>query len=154
MHCQYRSSDSPEHSKQPSTMSLSILLIDDENQVLETSKLALRTSGFKDILTCNDSREVITIISNNSVGVIVMDIMMPHTTGKELLPNTLRYGTCKAKLFLRMSGQTRWLTILRRCIGKSNSQTSCQRSCNLLGLYCQWRRAQSQLKRYMQPCAV
>lgn len=63
-----------------------ILLVDDEKQVLETSKLSLRTAGHQNILICDDSREVMSILKEQTVHLIIMDIMMPHVSGKELLP--------------------------------------------------------------------
>lgn len=67
-------------------MKSSILLVDDEAQVLETSRLALLTCGIRDVLTCSDSRKVLDCIGQNPIKVIVMDIMMPFLSGKELLP--------------------------------------------------------------------
>jgi two-component system, NtrC family, response regulator HydG len=67
-------------------MKNSILLVDDETQVLETSRLALLTCGIRDVLTCSDSRKVLDYIGQNPIRVIVMDIMMPYLSGKELLP--------------------------------------------------------------------
>lgn len=66
-----------------------VLLIDDEEQVLESSRLALLTQGVKDVTTCSDPRRVVDILKENPIQVIVVDIMMPHLTGKDLLPKVL-----------------------------------------------------------------
>lgn len=63
-----------------------ILFIDDETQVLETSRLALLTSGIRNVIICDDSRQVLDILGQNAISVIVMDIMMPYLSGKDLLP--------------------------------------------------------------------
>lgn len=63
----------------------SILIVDDEMHILETSKLALRTAGIGPVLTCNDSREVMGIIQDNTISLVILDIMMPFVSGKELL---------------------------------------------------------------------
>ena len=63
-----------------------ILFVDDETQVLETSRLALMTCGMRNVITCDDSRKVLDLLGQNAISVIVMDIMMPYLSGKELLP--------------------------------------------------------------------
>ncbi len=63
-----------------------VLLIDDEGQYLQSASFVLRTSGFKNVKTCQDGREVLDILSQNSISVILLDIMMPHISGEELLP--------------------------------------------------------------------
>ncbi len=62
-----------------------VLLVDDEQEVLNTSRFALKTSSIKDVIICNDSREVMTILSENKIDIMVVDIVMPHLSGKELL---------------------------------------------------------------------
>ena len=63
-----------------------IMLIDDEVQILETCKSCLNTSGFKDVLTESDSRQVLALLAREEVALIVMDLRMPHLSGRELLP--------------------------------------------------------------------
>jgi DNA-binding NtrC family response regulator len=62
-----------------------ILLVDDEEEVLRTSRLALKTSHIKDVNICSDSRKVMDILGKEDVDIMVMDIVMPHISGKELL---------------------------------------------------------------------
>jgi len=63
-----------------------ILLVDDEEQILEMCKNCLTTSGYQDILTVNDSRQVMPLLAREEVAVIVLDLRMPHLGGLELLP--------------------------------------------------------------------
>jgi DNA-binding NtrC family response regulator len=64
----------------------SILLIDDEASYLRSLRLLLERKGdFNNILTCDDSREVMTCLASNHVGVVLLDLTMPHVSGLELL---------------------------------------------------------------------
>ena len=62
-----------------------ILLVDDEADTLEGLSCALQATGVDNIITCQDSRNVIGIMEEKRVEVVAMDIKMPHTTGDKLL---------------------------------------------------------------------
>jgi two-component system, NtrC family, nitrogen regulation response regulator GlnG len=62
-----------------------VLLVDDEPQLLHSASLVLRTSGFPDVHTLDDSRAVMTLLATQPVGVVVLDLMMPHLSGRDLL---------------------------------------------------------------------
>ena len=62
-----------------------VLLVDDEEQFLQSASFALRTSGINNINKCNDSRQVINLLREKSHSVIVLDLMMPYINGDELL---------------------------------------------------------------------
>ena len=68
-----------------STASLPILLVDDEPQLLRSASVLLRSSGIKHVVTLDDSREVMPLLSERDVGIVVLDLAMPHVTGQELL---------------------------------------------------------------------
>jgi DNA-binding NtrC family response regulator len=70
--------------------SLPILLVDDETQLLKVSKLSLMSNGFKDVITVNDSREVLQLLAAQQIGLIVLDLFMPHVSGLDLLPELVR----------------------------------------------------------------
>ncbi len=73
---------------------LPILLIDDEQQFLQSGSFSLRSSGINNVSQCQDSREVMTLLSEQSFSVIVLDILMPNITGRELLPKIVeKYPT-------------------------------------------------------------
>ncbi len=64
---------------------LPILLVDDEEQACKNYITALETAFINNVISCHDSREVMQLLSREKVGVVVLDIMMPHISGKELL---------------------------------------------------------------------
>ncbi len=64
---------------------LPILLVDDEPQILFVSRLLLRSEGFENVHTLEDSRDVTPFLNDHEVGVIVLDLYMPHLSGMELL---------------------------------------------------------------------
>lgn len=68
---------------------LPVLLIDDEVQLLKASRLILLSNGIKKVETISDSREVLGFLAANDIGVIILDLFMPHLTGLELLPQIL-----------------------------------------------------------------
>ncbi|MBU5615288.1 sigma-54-dependent transcriptional regulator [Geomonas azotofigens] len=65
--------------------SFSILLVDDEPSWLQTFSLALEWAGITNIVTCQDSREVMDILDRGAVGLVLLDLTMPHQGGEELL---------------------------------------------------------------------
>ena len=69
----------------PSPSSIPILLIDDEDQILFVSRLLLRSEGIENVYTLNDGRDVLPFLTDHEVGVIVLDLYMPHLPGNELL---------------------------------------------------------------------
>jgi DNA-binding NtrC family response regulator len=69
-----------------------VLLVDDEGQFLQSAHFSLKTSGISNVEKCDDSRSVLEILTKKKVSAILLDILMPHFTGKELLPQiTINY---------------------------------------------------------------
>ncbi len=66
-----------------------ILLVDDEKTYVDLAALALRQADIKDVAYLNDSREVMRFLAENRVGLVLLDLHMPHLSGYELL-KTLR----------------------------------------------------------------
>jgi DNA-binding NtrC family response regulator len=62
-----------------------ILLVDDDPQVLHSASIVLRTSGVAHVLTVDDSRAVLPRLAEQEVGVLVLDLTMPHISGHALL---------------------------------------------------------------------
>ncbi len=61
------------------------LLVDDDESVLKLTVLSLRDNGICDLITCSDSREVLTLLEVSDIGVVLLDLMMPHLPGMDLL---------------------------------------------------------------------
>ncbi len=62
-----------------------ILLIDDEALLLRSFESSLRNAGIDNLMTCSDSREASSILSGTEMELIVLDLMMPHVSGMEVL---------------------------------------------------------------------
>jgi len=75
------------NSKYPSH---TVLLVDDEEQFLQSGSFALRTSGINNVNRCNDSRQVMNLLREKPHSVIILDLMMPYINGDELLPEIAR----------------------------------------------------------------
>lgn len=64
-----------------------VLLVDDENSWLRTMSITLTMqAGITNIHRCLDSREVMGILSEKDIGLVLLDVNMPHLSGIELLP--------------------------------------------------------------------
>jgi DNA-binding NtrC family response regulator len=64
---------------------LPVLLVDDEPDLLYSVSVLLRTSGLAHVVTLDDSRAVLPLLAERDVGVIVLDLTMPHLCGQALL---------------------------------------------------------------------
>lgn len=63
-----------------------VLLIDDEASYLRSLSLLLeRKGGINNIHCCNDSRQAMDVLAKNNIGVVLLDLTMPHISGMELL---------------------------------------------------------------------
>lgn len=65
---------------------VTILAVDDEESVLNGVRRTLRAEGFENVLMCRDPRDVEPLLDAESVSLILLDLMMPHISGRELLP--------------------------------------------------------------------
>jgi two-component system response regulator HydG len=63
-----------------------ILLVDDEKEILDLTRMALGCDGIHNVVTLQDSRQVIPFLKEKKVSTIVLDLTMPHISGIELLP--------------------------------------------------------------------
>jgi DNA-binding NtrC family response regulator len=62
-----------------------ILIVDDEEPIILSLTTTLKANGINNIIDCSDSREVMSLVSKTELEVILMDLSMPHISGKELL---------------------------------------------------------------------
>ena len=62
-----------------------ILLVDDEEQILFASSLLLKGSGLGNAVTLNDGSKVLTLLEEQAISLVVLDLCMPGVSGQELL---------------------------------------------------------------------
>jgi DNA-binding NtrC family response regulator len=62
-----------------------VLLVDDEVATLTSTRRTLRARGFERVLTCSDSREVLDVLGRERVCLVLLDLIMPHLDGREVL---------------------------------------------------------------------
>jgi DNA-binding NtrC family response regulator len=64
---------------------LPVLLVDDEPALLRSASLLLRAAGLTPVFTLDDSRLVLSRLAADPIGVVVLDLTMPHLSGQTLL---------------------------------------------------------------------
>ena len=62
-----------------------ILVVDDEAGILEVIRMALRAEGMTNVITLTDGRQVLPLLEQQPLSLVVLDLMMPHLSGMELL---------------------------------------------------------------------
>jgi DNA-binding NtrC family response regulator len=65
--------------------SFPILLVDDEPAWLRSLRVALGRAGVDNVLQCQDAREVMDLLGREPVGLVLLDLNMPHLGGQALL---------------------------------------------------------------------
>jgi DNA-binding NtrC family response regulator len=68
---------------------LPVLLVDDELDILDLTRLTLAGEGIKNTLMVDDSRLVLPYLEKEKVATIVIDLMMPYLSGIELLQSVV-----------------------------------------------------------------
>jgi Response regulator containing CheY-like receiver, AAA-type ATPase, and DNA-binding domains len=63
----------------------SILVVDDEPAWLRSVEIMLARMGIGNVLTCTDARAVLPMLEQHAVGVVLLDLTMPHIQGGEVL---------------------------------------------------------------------
>lgn len=69
---------------------LPVLLVDDEESVLFSSKTLLKSAGVRNVETLSDGRELLSTLERQDAAVVVLDLLMPRVSGLELLPDLVR----------------------------------------------------------------
>ena len=64
---------------------VTILVVDDEEAVLNGVRRTLRAEGFENVLMCRDPRDVEPLLDAERISLLLLDLMMPHIPGRELL---------------------------------------------------------------------
>ena len=62
-----------------------ILIVDDETMALSSYELSLHTGGINNVISCKDSRHAMNIVERQDIDLVILDLMMPHVDGQELL---------------------------------------------------------------------
>jgi DNA-binding NtrC family response regulator len=63
-----------------------VLIVDDEDNALESFEITLNSCGIENIVLCRDSREVLPFLKSRKFEIVLLDLTMPYITGEELLP--------------------------------------------------------------------
>jgi DNA-binding NtrC family response regulator len=63
----------------------SILVVDDDFVTLERYRAVLETHEFTDYILCEDSRDVRDLLVRKTIGLVLLDLNMPHVRGEDLL---------------------------------------------------------------------
>jgi len=77
----------------------SLLLVDDEPEILESLRRALRADGYE-LLTTTSPTEAIAILANRHVDILVTDLRMPDMSGLELVTHVRRNHPDVARVLL------------------------------------------------------
>ena len=64
---------------------LTVLLVDDEEHILNAFSMLLERTGYKNVTTMSDNRQVLRFLSEQNNTIVVLDLIMPHLSGSELL---------------------------------------------------------------------
>lgn len=64
---------------------LPVLLVDDEESLCGMMSLTLSKAGIKNVQSINDSRKVMPFLEKHGAALVLLDMFMPHLSGKDLL---------------------------------------------------------------------
>ena len=62
-----------------------ILIVDDEAAVVQALSTQLRSNGIDNLIGCEDGRAVMQHLRSRDIEAVLLDLSMPHITGRELL---------------------------------------------------------------------
>ena len=69
---------------------LPILLIDDERATLRSLSAILLSNGMSNIITIADSREALPTLARQRAALVLLDLVMPYVSGRDLLEVLMR----------------------------------------------------------------
>ncbi|NDV19697.1 response regulator [Pseudodesulfovibrio sp. JC047] len=62
-----------------------VLIVDDESASIDSFELILMAGGVANITRCDDGRQVMSLLDERPYDLMLLDLVMPHVTGEELL---------------------------------------------------------------------
>ncbi|MBN1699097.1 MAG: sigma-54-dependent Fis family transcriptional regulator [Spirochaetales bacterium] len=63
-----------------------VCIVDDELAVIKSFGGLLEATGISNIIEINDSRELMNSLAKEDIGVLLLDLTMPHMSGERLMP--------------------------------------------------------------------
>ncbi len=72
--------------KTDTTAQTTVLLVDDEPEILLGAQSILESADIRPVETMADSRGVVPFLEENHVSLLILDLYMPHMSGMQLLP--------------------------------------------------------------------
>lgn len=67
------------------TSPMSIILVDDEEQILFSSELLLKSNGYNNVICLGEGSRVLPALETGNISLVVLDLCMPGISGQELL---------------------------------------------------------------------
>jgi DNA-binding NtrC family response regulator len=74
----------------PIDADLPILIVDDEPHILTSTRVVLRSGGLGAVETIADSRKILPFLAQRGARAILLDLIMPHCSGMEILSRLTR----------------------------------------------------------------
>jgi two-component system, NtrC family, response regulator HydG len=68
------------------TMKGSVLVVDDDEQIANMVILTLKSEGITNVRKITDSRQVLDVLKQDGASLILLDMLMPNLSGRDLLP--------------------------------------------------------------------
>jgi DNA-binding NtrC family response regulator len=69
---------------------LMVVMVDDDEDILFSTGYLLNTQGITPVMTLQDERELLPYLGRHQVGMVILDLFMPHVPGIELLPRLVQ----------------------------------------------------------------
>lgn len=69
-----------------------ILIVDDEKAIVKMLEMMLRKEGFKQIFTAYTAAEAQSVVKENHIDIIILDVMLPDGSGFDLCPKIRQYS--------------------------------------------------------------
>ena len=63
-----------------------VLVVDDDEQIANMVTLTLKAEGIAEVRRVTDSRQVMGILKQDGASLILLDMLMPNLSGRDLLP--------------------------------------------------------------------